>query len=266
MYNPFAVHTTPLLDNFKILYYDMNKKYVVNTTKGEPMKEIFETIKNNPLFEGIAFHDFEKLFGCLSARTAHHRKDGIILLTGNKVTFVGLVLAGRVKIMKEDAKGSVSMLAMISAAGMFGDVLACAGIYQSPVTIIAAADTDILFFDNKKIFDACSAPCSPNERLIKNMLRLIAKKNFLLNRKIEILSKRTTREKLISFFDLQRAGAKKFTIPFTREEMAHYLCVDRSAMSTELCKMRDDGLIVFNKGTFELLYVSGEHGVYAGEG
>ena len=74
----------------------------------------------------------------------------------------------------------------------------------------------------------------------------------MLNQKIEILSKRTTREKLLSYFDMQRGTAKKFTIPYNREELARYLCIDRSAMSNELCKMRDDGLIVFHKNTFEI--------------
>jgi len=74
----------------------------------------------------------------------------------------------------------------------------------------------------------------------------------MLNQKIEILSKRTTREKLLSYFDMQRGTAKKFTIPYNREELARYLCIDRSAMSNELCKMRDDGLIGFHKNTFEI--------------
>ena len=86
-----------------------------------------------------------------------------------------------------------------------------------------------------------------------DMLKLVAKKNLMLNRKIEILSKWTTREKLLTFFDMQRGMAKKFTIPYNREELDNYLCVDRSAMSNELSKMRDSGLIRFNRNNFELL-------------
>ena len=77
--------------------------------------------------------------------------------------------------------------------------------------------------------------------------------SMMMNQKIEILSKRTTREKLLTFFDIQRGMAKKFTIPYNREELAQYLCVDRSAMSNELCKLRGDGLIKFQKNTFEVL-------------
>ena len=85
-------------------------------------------------------------------------------------------------------------------------------------------------------------------------MKLLAQKNLLLNQKIEILSKRTTREKLLSFFDMQRGAAKRFTIPYNREEMARYLCVDRSAMSNELCKMRDEEMIRFHKNVFDVLF------------
>ena len=217
------------------------------------MKIIFEATKNNPLFHGIAYSDFERMLSCLSARTACYKKDEIILLSGDTVSFVGLILSGGIKIIKEDINGSITILAELSVPEMFGEVFACADISHSPVTVQATEDTEILFIDYKKIITSCSAVCPFHARLIENMLKLIAKKNLMLNKKIEILSKRTTREKLMCFFDLQRGTAKKFSISFNREELAHYLCVDRSAMSNELCKMRDEGLIKFQKNKFEIL-------------
>jgi len=217
------------------------------------MKKIFEAIKSNPLFQGIAFSDFERMLGCLSAKTACYKKDDVILLSGDTVNFVGLILSGSVKIIKEDINGNYTILMELSISEMFGEVFACAGISQSPVTIQAADDVEILFIDYKKIITLCSSTCPFHASLIGNMLKLIAKKNLMLNQKIDILSKRTTREKLLCFFDLQRGAAKKFTIPFNREELARYLCVDRSAMSNELCKMRDEGLINFQKNKFEIL-------------
>jgi len=217
------------------------------------LKIIFETIKNNPLFQGIAYSDFERMLGCLSAKTTCYKKDEIILQSGDTVSFVGLILSGGINIIKEDINGSITILAELSVPEMFGEVFACADVSHSPVTVQATEDTEILFIDYKKIITSCSAVCPFHARLIENMLKLIAKKNLMLNKKIEILSKRTTREKLLCFFDLQRGTAKKFTISFNREELAHYLCVDRSAMSNELCKMRDEGLIRFQKNKFEVL-------------
>jgi CRP-like cAMP-binding protein len=193
------------------------------------------------------------MFNCLSARTDYYKKDDIILLSGNTVDFVGLVLSGNVKIIQEDKNGNIVIITEIAASEIFGEVFACAGISQSPVTIIAKEDVKILFINYKKIITSCTSSCIFHTKLIENMLKLIAKKYLELNQKIEILSKRTTREKLLFFFDMQRGIAKKFTIPFNREELAHYLCVDRSAMSNELCKMRNEGLIIFNKNIFEFL-------------
>ena len=217
------------------------------------MKKTFETAKNNPLFQGIAFSDFERMLDCLSARTRMYKKDEIVLLSGNTINFVGLILSGAVRIVKEDMDGNSAIVTDLAVSEIFGEVFACAGITQSPVTIEAAEDTEILFLDYKKVITICSSSCPFHARLVENMLKLIARKNILLNQKIEILSKRTTREKLFCFFDARRGAARKFTVPFNREELAHYLCVDRSALSNELGKMRDEGLINFEKNKFEII-------------
>ena len=217
------------------------------------MQTVYESLKINPLFNEIATDDFERVFCCLSARTAHFDKGETIVLAGDDVTFVGVILSGEIKIIKEDKRGHVSMLTELSETEMFGEILTCAGIKQFPVTIEAKRDTELLLIDNEKIVTTCSASCLFHKKLIENMMRHIARKNFAQNRKIEILSKRTIREKLMCFFDLHRGGAKCFTVPYNREEMAHYLCVDRSAMSNELCKMRDEGIIAFRKNRFTFL-------------
>ena len=217
------------------------------------MKKIFDKVKSSPLFQGIAFSDFERLLSCLSAKTAYYKKDEIILLSGDAVNFVGLVLSGSVKIIKEDIDGKITILTELAVPEIFGETFACAGISLSPVTVQAGENTEILFIDYKRIITSCTSVCPFHTQLIENTLKLIARKNLMLNQKIEILSKRTTREKLLCFFDTQRGAANKFTIPFNREELARYLCVDRSAMSNELCKMRDRGLIRFQKNTFEIL-------------
>ena len=199
------------------------------------------------------FSDFEQLFNCLSVKTAYFKKDEVILLSGETINFVGLVLAGGVQIIKEDMDGRITILTELGVSEIFGEVFACAEITQSPVTIIATENAEIMLMDYKKIITSCTAACPFHARLIENMLKLIAQKNLMLNQKIDILSKRTTRDKLLSYFDAQRGMAKKFTIPYNREELAQYLCVDRSAMSNELGKMRDEGLIKFTKSTFEII-------------
>lgn len=216
------------------------------------MKRIFEAIKNNPLFKGIAFSDFERMLACLSAKTVNYKKDAVILLTGDTVDFVGLVISGGVKIVKEDANGRAILINGLGASELFAEVFACAEIDRSPVTVLAAEDAEIMLFNYRKIISTCGSACPFHSRLIENMLKLVAAKSLTLNRKIEILSKRTIRERLLIYFDMQREGRRKFTIPYSREELAGYLCVDRSAMSSELGKMRGEGLIKVQKNTIEI--------------
>ena len=217
------------------------------------MRRIFEILKDNPLFHAIAFSDFERMLGCLSVRTVNYQRDGIILLAGDSVDFVGFVLEGSVRIIQEDYQGNPTLLAEVGRAESFGEVYACAGISHSPVTVQAAEQSEVLLIDFGRLLTSCSNACPYHTKLIGNMVRLIAESTLVLSRKVEVLSKRTTREKLRCFLTNASGNARRFTIPFNREELARYLCVDRSAMSKELCRMRDEGLIRFDRATFELL-------------
>jgi len=217
------------------------------------MKEIFQTLKDNPLFVNIPYNEFEKMLNCLAVRTVRYKKNDIIILSGNTIEAIGLLLSGTAHITREEANGDLTLLVILDTSDLFGEILACAGVKHSPVTIRAAEDAEMLFIDIKSITDITKATCPGHKKLIENMVGIIARKAILLDQKIEILSKRTTREKLRCYFDIERGAAKKFTIPFTREELANYLCVNRSALSHELCNMRDEGLIAFHKNHFEIL-------------
>ena len=217
------------------------------------MKKIFEAAKHNPLWGGIGYSDFESIVRCMKAETRSYCKGEVVLLSGDIVSHIGLIISGSVKVVKEDADGNISILAKLAAPEIFGEIFACAGIDHSPVTIQASENCEILFINYRRVIISCSSACGFHSRMIENMLKLIARKNLLLNQKIGILSERTTRKKLLAFFNMQRGVMKKFTIPYNREELASYLNVDRSAMSNELCKMRDEGLIKFHKNKFEIL-------------
>ncbi len=218
------------------------------------MKNIFNVISSNPLFNGISCDEFKKMYPCFSTKPFCYKKNDTIIFSGDTINSIGMILSGCVQIIKEDINGNINILTELSVSELFGEVFVCANINQSPVTVIAAENSEILFINYRKIITSCQNSCTYHIKLIENMLTLIAKKNLMLNRKIEVLSKRSTRDKILCFLDLERGSEKKFAIPYNREEMANYLCVDRSAMSNELCKMRDEGLILFDKNKFEVLY------------
>jgi len=219
------------------------------------MKKYFETLKKVTLFEGINDNDLQSLLSCLSARVVHYDKNQTIFLSGEKNVNVGIVLSGQVHIIKEDYYGNRHILANIDEGNLFGETFACADIKVLPVSVFATTESKILFIDYRKIITPCSNACAFHSKLIYNMLQIVSMKNILLNQKIEFTSKRTTREKLIAYLCLQaqKLNNNKFSIPFNRQELANYLSVDRSAMSAELCKLRDDGVLKFKKNQFELL-------------
>ncbi|MCL1878099.1 MAG: Crp/Fnr family transcriptional regulator [Defluviitaleaceae bacterium] len=223
---------------------------------------IYEKVKKHPLFEDILPNEFAEMYDCLSMYTAIYSKNEVILLAGELMKLVGFVLSGNIKITREDEYGKTTIVSEISALRLFGEAHAYAGVQQNTATIVASDDCEILWINYAKILtcapDICPFPtkieiCTFHMQLLKNMLRVMATKNLLINQKNEILSKRSIREKILCFFNTYRGSEKKFVAPFNREEMADYLCVDRSALSKELVKMRNERIINFKLKEFEIL-------------
>lgn len=224
------------------------------------MKKNLEILKLVPLFAGIAHEELGGLLVCLGAKVKDYAKDEIVLLAGDPVSHVGLVLEGSVQVYKEDFNGNRNILALVGRGELFAEVFACVGLDRSPVTVVADSDATVLFIDFRRIVTSCSSACAFHSRLVENMMRLMARKNIALNEKVSCIGHRTTREKVEAFLLMQveRAGRNPFEIPFSRAEMADYLCVDRSALSAVLGKMRDEGVLRYRKNQFELLEGFGE--------
>ncbi|MFI3170675.1 MAG: Crp/Fnr family transcriptional regulator [Faecalibacterium sp.] len=217
------------------------------------MQNYFSVLKENPLFESIIAEDFAAMLHCLGAFRKEYQKKEIILLAGDRVNHVGLVLSGAVKIVQQDLYANETVLAEIATGDTFGEVFACADISHSPVIVIAKEDCNILFLDYKKVITTCSKACVFHAKLSENLLKLIARKCLFLNKRLEILSKRTTQAKIMAFLLYAGNGQTQITLSLNREEMANFICVERSAMCAELSKMKKKGLIRYHKNQFELL-------------
>lgn len=219
------------------------------------MKKYLDILKTVKLFKGIKESDLMLLLGCLSGKLQHYEKNEIVFMSGESINSFGIVLAGQVQIVQEDFYGNRSILANIGVSNLFGESFACAGIKNLPVSVIATAESDLLFIDCQRLATPCVNSCAFHSQLIQNMLHITAMKNISLMQKIEFVTKRTTREKLLAYLssEAQKAGSSCFSIPFNRQELADYLSVDRSAMSAELGKLRDEGILKFHKNHFELL-------------
>ncbi len=206
------------------------------------------------LFHDIAPDDLSSMLQCLGAKEVSYRKGEHILSAGEKPENIGIVLSGQVHIVKEDMDGKRSLLASLAAADIFAEAFCSAGIAESPVTVLAASDADVMLLGFSRILQSCPNSCRFHQKLIANMLKVISQKIIYLQSHMEIVRARSVRAKVLSFLN---GNAKKrgepFTIPLNREEMADYLCVERSALSHELMRMKRDGMIEYSKNRFTLL-------------
>lgn len=219
------------------------------------IKNYYSILKKSPLFTRIKDDDLESMLTCLGANIKEYSKNEIIFLAGSEITSMGIVLTGSLNLVKEDILGNRMIITEIPAGELFAEIYACAGTRRSPVTVIASNHSKVLFLGYHKLITTCPSHCGFHHILVENMLTILANKNLQLNQKMSLLSKRTTREKLLEYFQYQieKQNNLKFEIPFSRSELADYLCVDRSALSRELGKLRDEGIITFHKNQFHYI-------------
>lgn len=212
-------------------------------------------LQMSPLFKGISAEELRKLIDCLGVRRRSYRKGSFVFLAGQRVTDMGLLLSGQLDILQDDVWGNRHILERVSPGEMFGASFACADLQRIPISVLATQPSEALLFDYRKVITTCSSACNYHTQLISNMLRLLANKSIVMMDKIENVTRRTTREKVLSYLSQQAQlkQSQSFDIAFNRQELAEYLAVDRSALSAELGRLRDDGLVEFNKNHFELI-------------
>lgn len=219
------------------------------------MKNFPAALQNCRLFEGISEEETRSVLRCLSAGERRYKKNETVFRAGDTIERIGIVISGGVSVVEDDFWGNRTIIGRFSAGEIFAETFPFAGLPTLPFNVVATEDSSILFIDHRKLITTCSSACAFHTRLVGNMMRILANKNTLLAQKMRHTSRRTTREKLLSYLSTEaaKAGSSRFTIPFDRQDLADYLSVDRSAMSTELGKLRDEGVLSFRKNRFELI-------------
>ena len=219
------------------------------------MKKYVPILKKTKLFSGVGEDDVTSMLSCLGARLKSYKKGEFVLRQGDHLSDIVVLVEGKLHIQKDDYWGNRSILGLIEIGEMFGEA------YVSPESssllndVVAVEDSTAIFFDVKRIITTCPSACRFHSMVVQNMFFAISEKNRKLVQKLGHMSKRTTREKLISYLSEEagRQNSSSFSIPFNRQQLADFLSVDRSAMSNELCKMRGEGLLEFEKNRFRLL-------------
>jgi CRP-like cAMP-binding protein len=210
---------------------------------------------HSPLFHGIKPDERNAMLSCIGYHIGAFKKGDIVAFEEENMKHIGIVLSGAVDMVKEDLWGNKTMLVRMRKDELFGETFACGSDNLSVVTFLVSEDAQILFIPFDRVMHSCTMACQFHHRLIENMVRVIADKNRELMRKVEVVSKRTIREKLLAYLSIQAQdqNSRYFELPLGRVELAEYLCVDRSALTRELVKMKEDGLIDYDKNTFRML-------------
>jgi len=213
------------------------------------------SLKKCPLFENINDGDLTRALACLGAKAEHFDKKYTVFAEGAPARHIGIVLSGSVIVTQIDYCGNRNILAVIGPSEIFAEAFACAEIDSLPVSVIANEPCDVLLIDRSRILHTCSNNCDFHRQMIYNLMRDLALKTIMFHRRIDITSKRTTRDKLLSYLSFQskKSNSKSFDIPFDRQELADYLEVDRSGLSAEISKLRKEGVLESNKNHFKLL-------------
>lgn len=219
------------------------------------MDEYYDLLSASPLFQGIGADELESMLHCLGARILDVPRGEPVFLEGDSAGFIGIVLQGGIQVVQEDFFGNRSVIHHSQAGDIFAEAFSFTGLDTMPVSGYAVKNSRVMMLSCKKMMTVCSSACSFHNRLVKNLLQLVSRKNMMLNEKIRYMSKKTTREKLLAYLadQAKQSGSREFTIPFDRQALADYLGVERSAMSAEISKLRNDGVLEATGSRFRIL-------------
>lgn len=207
------------------------------------------------IFDKIEEQNKAAMLSCIKAVTKEYPKGAHILDSEEGRLLIGVIETGSVQMVSEDFWGSRSLLGVLGSGDLIGETFACTLETNDMITFQAVSDCRILLMDYSRVLHTCDMACGFHHRLIENMVKIIAKKNMELLKKLNVISKLHLREKILTYLSQRAAdaGNDTFTLPLGRTKMAEYLCTNRSALTRELSKMAEEGLISYDKNTFTLL-------------
>ena len=219
------------------------------------MKKYIPILAKTRLFDGASEEEIGMMLNCLQAKLQTYKKGEYVLHQGEDLSNITVLVEGGLHIQRDDYWGNRSIINVIGVGEMFGEAYVAPDSGALLNDVIAVEDSVVLFFDVKRTLTTCPSACPFHAVVVQNLFFAISEKNRKLVQKLGHMSKRSTREKLMSYLseEAKKQNSATFSIPFNRQQLADFLSVDRSAMSNELCKMRDEGLLIFEKNRFTLL-------------
>ncbi len=219
------------------------------------MEQYLLILRHCPFFNGMTDQEILSILTCVEGRVVSREKDAFLFHAGDSTSEMGLVLSGSVLIIQEDLWGRRNILAKCAAGDFFGEPYAATPGSVLNISVVASESCEVLLLNVRRVLSTCPTTCGHHSRLIRNLVSVLSQKLLLFNDKITHMSKRTTREKLLSYLSSEsiRQGRLSFDIPYDRQQLADFLCVERAAMSVELSKLKKEGLIQTHRNHFEII-------------
>ena len=205
-----------------------------------------QELEKSPLFRDISYEEYRRMLTCFQAVQKSYRPEDLVYdFAGANQNAVGIVERGEVSLIRIDEDGVATVLEELGTGGVFGKNLAFAGSGGDSLEVVCRTACDVLFIDYPHILKRCENACTHHSLLVQNMLRLRADKAQSLSERVDVLSRRSIREKLLCYFRqlAEKAGGDTFTLPFSLSMLADYIATDRSAMMRELKRLREEGIV-----------------------
>lgn len=218
------------------------------------MKKYLPVLKHCPFFAGMDEGEILSILNCVDAKIRTFDHDEYIFRAGDSTASMGLILSGSVLVIQEDLWGAPEYHVQNRSRRLLCGTLRRNARFRFEHQRGNRRPSETLMLNINRLLTVCPTACTHHNRLIRNLVSVLAEKVLQFNEKITHMSKRTTREKLLSYLSSEsiRQGSLSFDIPYDRQQLADYLCVERAAMSAELSKLQKEGLLTTQKNHFEL--------------
>ena len=208
------------------------------------------------LFRGFQEQDILQFIACMNPRKKSYEKGEFVMHAGEAVMYMYILLSGSVHIIEEDFWGNRSIIETMDGVLLFGEAYVFSNSKKYLVSVVVEEAAEILIVPPERMLESCLAGTPLQATLIRNIAYILSEKIVGLTQKVGHVIQRNTREKLLSYLSkcAKLEGKNAFCIPYSRQQLADYLSVERSALSHELSKMQKDGLVRYQKNYFELLH------------
>lgn len=204
-----------------------------------------QELEASPLFRNITYEEYQRMLTCFQAVQRSYLAEELVYdFSAGRTDAIGVVERGSVSLIRIDEEGISTVLEEMGPGGVFGRDLAFAGSAGDSLEVVARKPCDILFIDYPHLFHRCEKACTHHSILVQNMLELLSQKAQALSERVDVLSRRSIREKLLCYFrQLAEKSGGTFTLPFSFSVLADYIATDRSAMMRELRHLKEQGVL-----------------------